>query len=350
MAKKADGLNRRTYLKVASVGALGGLAGCLGGDDTGPPIGETWTVGTPGEGSTLHNIASALARVLDQYNDDLDLEVGSYGGSEEAIRLVGRGEDEMAAAALPLGAAAYNNEEPVPDGPTDFTGDSAVETKAFQGINPYDFRLFWITLEDSGIETVEDFAGQDVSVGPTGADFNNMTFLSVAGMLDEVNTTNNEWSDVAPALTEGRIDAGPLYATNGVVAPGWAAELLSNEDVRIVEYTPDQLDAIAASGYANIDDSDLVEIFDIDPPQDTVDSCRVPYGYFFSEELDTDLVYSFVETVFENIEEIQDYDAAAEDFTLEYAAEGLTPEIPVHPGFAEYLQDEGMWDDDLTQG
>lgn len=349
MARKASSLNRRKYLTVAAVGTFSGLAGCAG-DNGEAPISETWTVGTPGEGSTLHNIASAFSRVIDENNDDLELEVGSYGGSEEAIRLVGRGEDEMAASALPLGAAAYNDEEPVPNGPTDFTGDRAVEMKSLQGINPYDFRLFWVTLENSGINTVEDFSGQNVSVGPTGADFNNMTFLAVIDMLDEVETTNNEWEDVAPALQEGRVDAAPLYATNGVVAPGWAAELLSNEDVRIVEYTDDQLDSIADSGYANIDDTYLDEVFEFEQPHDTINSCQVPYGYFFREDLDDEQVYSFTETIFENVEEIQEFDAAAEDFTLEYAAEALGPEIPVHPGLADYLEDEGVWDDDLSRG
>jgi len=158
-----------------------GLAGCTGNsggsdsddgntdgsdDENGDSGSETedvrWRAGTPGEGSSTFAIANGLSRILDEQESSIDLEVASYSGSNEAIRLVGRGEDEMAGSALPLAAAANRDEEPVPDGPADFTGDNALEYKPVQALNFLDFRMYWITLEGNDIETVDDFEGKDI--------------------------------------------------------------------------------------------------------------------------------------------------------------------------------------------
>ncbi|XVH31651.1 TAXI family TRAP transporter solute-binding subunit [Haloferacaceae archaeon DSL9] len=355
---------RRQYIKLGGAAGIAGFAGCLGAegepddDETGSDDDSngggaggagsvSWTVGTPGEGSTLHTIASGFSRILNENDSRVDLQVGSYGGSVEAIRLVGRGDDEIAASALPLASAAYNDEEPVPDGPVDFTGDQAVERKPIQSIMSNDFRLFWITTDDTDIETVADFPGRRIGVTPTGSDFNHLTFLTEIGMLDEVETVNNEFNDIGPALREGRIDASAFYVSGGTVAPGWATEIVGWDNVKIVPYTDEQLAMLDESPYTNIAPTMANEIFDREMPMDELPSCQVPYGFFLRPDLDEELVYEFTKAILDNAEQAREFTAALDSFDATYSAESLAPGIPVHAGAARYYEEEGLWREEL---
>jgi len=364
--------SRRSYLRYGAGGLAVGLAGCAGnggdgsdGDDGGTDGsdgedggsgGDTddtgdvrWRAGTPGEGSSTFAIANGLSRILDEQESSIDLEVASYSGSNEAIRLVGRGEDAMAGSALPLAAAANRDEEPVPDGPADFTGDNALEYKPVQALNFLDFRMYWITLEGNDIETVDDFEGRDIGVFQRGAAFNNLTLLSVTDMLDKVNEQYVGFNEIASALDTGRIDATGFYAGQGTVPAGWQTQLINDDRVQIVTWSDEQLEQIGDSGYATPAPVQVNDIFEKDLPMETVMGNAIPYGFFPRENLSEERVYQFTKTLLDNADQIAEFSAEVEHFTTQYASESLSPGMPVHSGVARYLKEEDLWNDNLTE-
>lgn len=357
--ESSNGYSRRSYVKYGLVGISVGLAGCSssggsgdGGDNTESNQNTesvSWTAGTPGEGSSTFAIANGMSRILDEQGSSVNLEIGSYSGSNEAIRLVGRGDDELAGAALPLASAAYNSSEPVPDGPADFTGDNALEYKPIQTLNFLDFRMYWITLEGSGIETVSDLAGKDVGVFDRGAAFNNLTLLSVTGLLDDVNTRYIPFNSIASALESGRVDASGIYAGQGTVPAGWQTQIINNENVRLVTYSDEQIEEVGNSGYATPSPVFVGDIYDHDLGQDEITGMAIPYGFFARPDLRTDQMYDFTKTLLDNYEQIQQFSSSVEHFDPQYAAESLSPGIPVHSGVAQYLKENDLWRDDLSE-
>lgn len=358
-AKDSSGYGRRNYLKYGLAGLTAGLAGCVGdnggnGDDggngdNGEPETVRWTAGTPGEGSSTFAIANGMSRILDEQGSSINLEVASYSGSNEAIRLVGRGDDELAGAALPLASAAYNSSEPVPDGPADFTGDNALDIKPVQSLNFLDFTMYWVTLEDNDIDTVSDLEGKNVGVFEQGAAFNNLTILSVLGMLDDVNTRYVPFNSIASALDEGRIDATGIYASQGRTPAGWQTQIINNENVQMVTYSDDQIDQIGSSGYATPAPVYVDDIYSKDLPMDTITGMAIPYGFFTRPEISQDRMYEFTSTLLNNVDQVQQFAESVSHFDAEYAAQSLSPGIPVHSGVAQYLKENDLWRDELSE-
>jgi TRAP transporter TAXI family solute receptor len=348
--------SRRNVLSYGAGGLAVGLAGCAGnggeisdGSSNSEIEDVRWRAGTPGEGSSTFAIANGLSRILDEQGSNIDLEVASYSGSNEAIRLVGRGEDELAGSALPLAAAANRNEEPVPDGPADFTGQNALEFKPVQALNFLDFRMYWITFEDNDIETVNDFEGRNIGVFQRGAAFNNLTLLSVTNMLDKVNEQYVEFNEIASALDTGRIDATGFYAGQGTVPAGWQTQLINDDRVQIVTWSEEQLEQIGDSGYATPAPVQVNDIFEKDLPMETVMGNAIPYGFFPRENLPEERMYQFTKTLLDNADQIAEFSASVEHFTAQYASESLSPGMPVHSGVARYLKEEDLWNDNLTE-
>lgn len=357
MSKSKSGIGRRKYLKIAGGIGVAGLAGCVsqdGGDGGEGSGGSTrWVVGTVGEGSTTHAIANAFSRILDENNSSVILSPQGTSGTAEAIRLVGRAENEVTTAAFIQASSAYNNLEPVPGGPIDFTGDQAVEKKALQGLMSNDFRFMWITHADSGIESVSDLAGNTVSVGPTGGDFNFRTFLSELDLIEDLEPRNEEYNAIPGALDEGRVDASGFYATSGRVAPGWASEMVARDDIRVLPYNEDQLQILNDSAYTGLGTVYLDEVFETSSAFEYVGasemtSTLMPYGFFFREDLNPNLVYEVHEIIMDNYEQAQEYTSTLQFFSPEFSAENLQSNFPVHTGAADFYKDRGLWRDDLT--
>jgi len=60
-------------------------------------------------------------------------------------------------------------------------------------------------------------------------------------------------------------------------------------------------------------------------------------------------VYQFTKTLLDNADQIAEFSAEVEHFDTQYAAESLSPGMPVHSGVARYLKEEDLWNDNLTE-
>lgn len=367
-------LDRRKFLAGTAATGIAGLAGCAsgpdgqdetdggqsgdsdsgdqGGDsDSGDQSGDsgsvTWEIGTPGEGSLNFVAAQGFARVLDEGGSSVDLSVGSYSGNEEAIRLVGRGDNAMATGPNILGAAAFNSSNPVEG--INFSGDRAVQSAPYQTFSFANLRSHWVTLDDS-IETVEDLRGKRVSVATVGSQFIFLAQLSIAGVLEDVEPVNNDWSDIPFALNEGRVDVALGYTFSETVTPGWHQDMAGYEGINLVPYTDSQLQNFEESPLMRLAPVPANELYEADIGVDEVQAPTSDYALWLGQDTSEDAAYDFVETIFDNPEQVQEFHGALGEFDPESAVSGLASDIPVHPGVAQYYQDNDLWRDGLTSG
>jgi TRAP transporter TAXI family solute receptor len=209
--------------------------------------------------------------------------------------------------------------------------------------------MYWVTLEDNDIETVSDLEGKNVGVFEQGAAFNNLTILSVLGMLDDVNTRYVPFNSIASALDEGRIDATGIYASQGRTPAGWQTQIINNENVQMVTYSEDQIDQIGSSGYATPAPVYVDDIYSKDLSMDTITGMAIPYGFFTRPEISQDRMYEFTSTLLNNVDQVQQFAESVSHFDAEYAAQSVSPGIPVHSGVAQYLKENDLWRDELSE-
>src|SRR3546814_3782067 len=72
----------------------------------------------------------------------------------------------------------------------------------------YEGPTYFVTLGDSGIETLEDLEGKKVALGPPGSGtvFNCSNILTALGLLDSIEPQMMTFGDAGRALGNGQID------------------------------------------------------------------------------------------------------------------------------------------------
>lgn len=337
---------RRRFLKVAGVAGTVSIAGCLTGDGS-DVSGTDWNMGITGEGTIGYVHASGWARVFDEADTDITLSLNTTGGSEEAYRLCAQGENHLARGTSAMGLASAN-ETSRPG--ADFSGDNAAETVPQQGMGFSDLRPFWVTF-DNQMETISDLEGKDIAAGPTGSYFVGAIPFDTVGLIDSVNLETSDFDDVPFALEEERVDACYVYTMgDGTSLPGWAEQMASWEELNILEFTDEQIQMIEEDPMLTTPEAPVSEAFEFDPGVDTVVTPGAPYQWYFHEDIEPDLVHEFMEVTFNNLETLQNHDAALSQFDAQYAYDGLVEGAPVHPGAVEWYEDNDLWDDTHEEG
>jgi len=304
----------------------------------------SWEIGTPGEGSLNYVSSQGFARMLDEQDAPVNLQVGSYSGNEEAIRLAGRGDIMMATGPNILGGAAYDSSNPVEG--INFAGDRSVQNPPHQTLSFANLRSYWVTLDDS-IDTVEDLRGKRVSVATVGSQFIFLAALSIAGVLEDVETVNNDWSDIPFALNEGRVDVGLGYTFSSDVSPGWHENMAGYEDIQVVPYTEEQLQNFEETPLMRLAPVLVNDLYTADLDVDEVMCPTSDYAMWISPDASEGHAYQFAKAIMENYEQVQEFHGALGAFDPETAVGGLASGIPVHSGFAQYYKDNDLWRDDL---
>jgi TRAP transporter TAXI family solute receptor len=197
-----------------------------------------------------------------------------------------------------------------------------------------------VTKEGVGINTVADLRGKRVSVGSPGSG----TEVIANRVLEAYNMTQTDLraeklgvADSANGLRDGRLDAffwsGGL-PTSAVLdlanAPGVRLKLLDHADgVRKMsdKYGPFYFNiAIPKNTYKN----------EADVPVSGVANLLVAH-----QDMEEDLVYAVLQTMFDSRGELELVHVEAKNLTLETAVEGSP--IDFHPGAIKYYREKGVW-------
>lgn len=155
------------------------------------------------------------------------------------------------------------------------------------------------------------------------------------------------------ALNEGRLDAGVGTMMNFSITPGWLQEAAASVDeFRILDVTEETESAW------NNEDSLLIQDLDTNQMEGADnDDIHVPgelpcpsfsYNFVSRVELDYDVVYTFLDTMWEVREQLAD-EFGIFNFQLdpEFWVQNPYEGIPFHPAAADFYQDElDVWNDD----
>jgi TRAP-type uncharacterized transport system substrate-binding protein len=172
--------------------------------------------------------------------------------------------------------------------------------------------------------------------------------LEEAGFTDYEYQTM-DFTEHPGALREGRVNAIPHYMLPPSISPGWAEELVSMDNLQILQYTDEHRQNLEDSDIIQVDDIDVSGIYDNEVPGAENVTVSASFIYFAANAgIDDDHIYELCETMFGNLEDVKDFhvllDAA---FDPESSIEGMSEAIPVHPGAAQWYQDNDLWRDEL---
>src|SRR5699024_225492 len=199
--------------------ACGGGGG--GGGEEGEQSADFITIATGGSSGVYYQVGATMSEIL---ADELgaDTSVQSTGASVENLTLIQDGGAELA-----------------------FTlaGEGAFDGKQIDSLpvvaNLYDQYVQLVTIEGSGIDSIEDIKGKSVSVGDqnSGVELNARTVVDAYGLsYDDFSADYLPYAEAIDQMRNGQLDAA--FVTSGL--PNSAVtDLATSDDVKVVPFTGD---------------------------------------------------------------------------------------------------------------
>jgi len=189
----------------------------------------------------------------------------------------------------------------------------------------------------SGIKTIADLKGKNVSVGDAGSgtEFNARQILEAYGItFNDIGKQNLSFGASADALRDNKIDA--FFCVAG--APTTAiVDLAIGKDIVVLDVD----DAHAAQLIKNYPFYTQYPI----PARSyrgltgDVKTVAVKATFIVSKKLSDDTVYQLTKTLMESKGEIQAAHAKGAELSTAYAVEGIS--VPFHPGAEKYFREIG---------
>jgi len=330
-------------LFIASIFLIVILLAACGQDDNGDNgksgKNNTYNWGSASLGSQGYVIIEALASTANKHIEDFRNSSISTAGAAENIVLIDQGEIQMGQATSDVLYAATHGEKPF---------DKEVE---FAQVFAYGYWALPILVPaNSDIQTIEDLKGKRLNVGTQGG---SSAIISNAvlgdegyGIIDDITLEHLNYQEAADALSAGQIDASVLFHMAGNLVSTPFQELAQSMDLRPLHFDKDILEKVVEVNEGLSITTALQETFEF--YTEDVESPGMTGMLVTSPDVDEDVIYELVKTLYEHEEEVRGIGPELNVFGLDYAVEGLVKDYPVHPGAAKFYKEKGIWNDDMV--
>ena len=287
---------------------------------------ETLTFTTGGESGTYYAFGSVLAQYVSS-NSDLNVVAVTGNGSQANIEDMDAGDVQLGFCQSDVMSYAY-------------AGTNLFDGKAVSSFSVaaalYMEQVQIVTMNPD-IKSVSDLKGKTVSVGALGSGvyFNALDVFAAYDMsLDDISPVYQSFGDSAESLKDKKIDAAFIVAGAPTTA---ITDLSTSGQVYLVAIDDEHVDKlIAASPYYS---AYTVAADTYGMPED-VQTVAVAAVVLVRDDVSDDAVYTFVSTIFNNIDAISEQHGKGAELNLDFAASMTS--VPYHPGAAKYFAEQGL--------
>lgn len=312
----------------------GGDAGGDGGDggDSGESANTTeLTMGTGSVGGVYYPMGAELSTV---WGDNIDVEgfgVSSVesGASVENIAKIQAGEYQLGIAQNTTMINAVNQTG-------DFEGKTTDKVGVIASLYPEALQV--VTLESTGIESIEDLKGKKVAIGPPGGATREAAemVLKAYGIEEgDYEAYEEGFGDAKSKLQNGTIDAS--FAVVGVPSSTTDELQAATKEVKFLDIEGEALQKVL--------DQSQYEAYTVEPgtyewqkePVKTITAMALLVGS--TDQVSEDLAYKLTKTLFEKSGNMTI--AQAKLITKDSALTGVG-DLPLHPGAEKYYKEVGI--------
>jgi hypothetical protein len=290
------------------------------------------SIATGGTGGVYYPMGGGMAAVLSKYVDGMQATAEVTGGSVANLQLIGTGKPYIALSMADAALDAYKGQ--------DKFKSKAVPVRTLMILYPN--RMHVVSIEGTGVKTIEDLKGKRVSTGSGGSATEVMAFRVIeAAGLDKDRDMRRERLGVAEsvnALKDRKIDA---FFWVGGLPTAAVTDLASSPGVKIKMVDHAELVPAMNKKYGNLYVKDAIskDVYrgmEKDNAQATVMNILVAH-----ENMDDKTAYSIVKAIFDHREELVRVHKEAANFKVENQKKDASP-LPWHPGAVKYFAEKGV--------
>lgn len=287
------------------------------------------SVGGGPAGGMYNSVASAIAEVLDPKMDNVIVRMEGTAGGQENLELCNRSEIELGVCD---GLSMYQAYK----GVGNYAGKQLKDVRAVGLL--INSCMHAITLQDSGIKTLEDLVGKRVAIGSPGSSTNLVVteLFKKAGIWDKVTKEAIIGGTAITALKDGQVDAmlwgapvpaGPMADLNSTHDAAMYDILTAAKECGFLDEHPFVWDSVIKGGtYADITE---------DMP-----ALNFAVTLIVSKDADEDAVYELTKVLY----------TSATDLGAAYGGlKGVSPDtallgvkIALHPGAQRAFEELGV--------
>lgn len=290
--------------------------------------------GTSTVGGSWFALGGAIANLISKTYPQLKVTAEVTGGSVDNIKLMMNDQLELA---MTTNAEAY---------------------QAIQGIGPFNKKvtnfsavmsgggIFWqlYTLKKTGIKSIADLKGKRVSLGAPGSIGNSIgkTVIEAHGLVMSKDRRPEYigHGDGPDALRDGSVDAVLIVSSFPTSA---LVDLTSSEKENVTFLNPEPAvmkKLLADHPYWT--ETPIPGGIYAGHPNDIPGSFGVATIIVAKNSLSNETVYAVIKAIAENTKALTSANAHGKDWQLKSALRGITGTLPVHPGAAAYLKEQGL--------
>jgi hypothetical protein len=283
-------------------------------------------MGTSSAGASYYILGSGLAKILSDNIEDMEISVEVTGGPTANIQLIEQGDMELGLSTVWLAGEAYNG--------TGWTNGKKYQE--FRTLCPlYSSVLYIYTLKGSGIKTIYDLEGKNVSVGAPGA----TSELAGRALLKTLGITPRSISSLPTSaqvngIKDGLLDAN--FAVSGIPV-AWLLDLETTHDVELLPLSGEDMKKVL-NAYpfwsSGIISAQSYKNQDADVPVVAFWNASVA-----SKNISDETAYNIVKTTFECLDQLIAIDPTAHQASMD-RLDSLTS--PLHPGAVKYYLEKGV--------
>ena len=288
---------------------------------------EALTFTTGGEAGTYYAFGSVLAQYVSN-NSDLSVTAITGNGSKANVEDLDAGDVQLGFCQSDVMSYAY-------DGTNLFAETGAVGS--FSVAAALYMEQVQIVTMNPDIKTVADLKGKIVSIGAQGSGvyFNAIDVLGAYGMTEaDITPVYQSFGDSAESLKDKKIDAAFIVAGAPTTA---IVDLATSGQVYLVSIDDEHMDKLLASSPYYSAYTIAADVYGT--PED-VQTVAVAAVVLVRDDVSDDDVYTFVSTIFDNIDAISEQHGKGAELSLEFASSMTS--VPYHPGAAKYFAEKGF--------
>lgn len=330
-------MRKRPGLVLTVLLILSLLVGCGGSKSGGAAKEMAWKSGdkvdlqlaTGGTGGTYYPLGGGMAKLWKDNIPGVNVTAQSTNASVANIRLLGKGEADLALIQNDTADYGRNGKEAFAEQKEKYTNYLAIAS-----LYPEVVQI--VVRADSDIKKVEDLKGKRVVVGAA-ASGSELAFRQIAGAYGLQYKDKKDLEPLFLGFAEGATALKDKAADALVIVSGIPnsslADVTTATTVRLLPIDVNKVKKDYPFYVSHTVPKATYKGMDADTTVVALEAILVA-----RDELNSDMVYQMTKFLFEKSGDIGH--AKAKEFDIKKAADGIT--IPFHPGAAKYLKEKGV--------
>lgn len=290
-------------------------------------------IGTGGTGGVFYPYGGGIAKVITEKMGNAEATAEVTGGSVDNMKLIQAKEAD-------IGLSTVDSAYDAIKGQGSYKDTGAVPACALAVLYPSFLHV--VAREDSGIKTVADMKGKQISVGSAGSSTEDAAdrLLEAAGLNPETDIKRDNLSvaESTAAMKDGKVDA---FFWIGGLPTAAVTDLVSTGQPKIIFLSTGDFVKTMTDKYGPVYSNFALPAgtysgFDQDIPGIGINNIM-----FVNAEMPEELAYKILKTLFDNLDDVKQIHPEAKKLSLDKAIQGSS--IPFHPGAVRFFKEQGVW-------